>query len=287
MDLSGLVAQVFEGVVTGAIFVLMALGLNLIFGFMEIVNFSHGAFYAVGAYIAFFLFTFTGSFWVGLVLVPLAMLVLGAAVERLLMKPLYGRNQVDPLLLTFGLTFVVVEMIKLTFGKAGKIVNPPPQLSAVVPLGFVNYPAYRLFLAGLVAFCVLGLWLFLERSSVGLIIRAGTRDSEMVQVLGISFDRFRTVVFALGIALAGLAGVLVAPFTGANPDMGADILILSFVVVVVGGMGSFWGAVLSGLLIGVVFAVTGRYASIYQNILPFVLMILVMTLRPRGLLGTT
>ncbi len=284
--MSGLLAQVFTGLVTGAIFVLMALGLNLIFGFMEIVNFSHGAFYAVGAYIGFYLFTLTGSFWLGLLLVPPGMLVLGAVVERTLIRPLYGRNQVDPLLLTFGLTFVVVELIKLVFGKTGKAVNPPPELSAVIPLGFMNYPSYRLFLAVLVAAVVAGLWLFLERSSIGLIVRAGIRDSQMIQVLGIDFDRLRILVFALGIALAGLAGVLVAPFNGANPDMGADILILSFVVVVVGGMGNFSGAVVSGLLIGIIYAVTSRYASIYAGIVPFVLMIVVMTVRPRGLLGT-
>ena len=281
-----LLNQVFTGLVSGAVLVLLALGLNLIFGFMEIVNFSHGAFYMVGAYVAFYLFGALHSFWWGLVLVPLVMLVLGAAVERTLIKPLYGRNQVDPLLLTFGLTFIVVELIKLIFGKGGKVVSPPSQLSFVIPLGFISYPAYLLFVAVLVALIVVGLWLFLERSSIGLIVRAGIRDSQMIQVLGIDFDRFRVIVFALGIALAGVAGVLIAPVTGANPDMGTDILILAFVVVVVGGMGSFWGAVVSGLLIGELVAITTLYASVYAAIIPFVLMIVVMTLRPRGLLGS-
>ena len=281
-----LLNQVFTGLVSGAVLVLLALGLNLIFGFMEIVNFSHGAFYMVGAYVAFYLLGALHSFWWGLVLVPLVMLVLGAAVERTLIKPLYGRNQVDPLLLTFGLTFIVVELIKLIFGKGGKVVSPPSQLSFVIPLGFISYPAYLLFVAVLVALIVVGLWLFLERSSIGLIVRAGIRDSQMIQVLGIDFDRFRVIVFALGIALAGVAGVLIAPVTGANPDMGTDILILAFVVVVVGGMGSFWGAVVSGLLIGELVAITTLYASVYAAIIPFVLMIVVMTLRPRGLLGS-
>src|SRR5207249_6528936 len=136
----------------------------------------------------------------------------------------------------------------------------------------------------LVALVVAGLWLFLERSSIGLIVRAGIRDNQMIQILGVDFDRFRILVFALGIALAGLAGVLIAPVTGAHPEMGTDILILSFVVVVVGGMGSFWGAVISGVLIGEVVAVTTLYASLYASIIPFVLMIVVMTIRPRGLL---
>lgn len=281
-----LLNQVFTGIVSGAVLVLLALGLNLIFGFMEIVNFSHGAFFMVGAYIAFYLASALGSFWWGLLLVPPAMLVLGAVVERTLIRPLYGRNQVDPLLLTFGLTFIVVELIKLIFGKSGKVVNPPPGLREVVALPFISYPAYLLFVAVLVALIVLGLWLFLERSSIGLIVRAGIRDSQMIQVLGIDFDRFRILVFALGIALAGVAGVLIAPVSGANPDMGTDILILSFVVVVVGGMGNFWGAVVSGLLIGVLVALTSLYASIFAAIVPFVLMIIVMTVRPRGLLGT-
>ena len=266
--------------------VLLALGLNLIFGFMEIVNFSHGAFYMVGAYIAVFLFSRFGSFWWGLILVPVAMFILGGVVERVLIRPLYGRNQVDPLLLTFGLTFVIVELIQLIAGKGGKVVDPPAELNFVVHLGFISYPAYLIFVAVLVTIVVVALWLFLERSSIGLILRAGIRDSQMIQVLGIDFDRFRILVFALGIALAGLAGVLVAPITGAHPEMGTDILILAFVVVVVGGMGSFWGAVVSGILIGELISITTLYASVYAQIIPFVLMIAVMAARPRGLFGT-
>ena len=281
-----LINQVFIGLVSGAVLVLLALGLNLIFGFMEIVNFAHGAFFMVGAYLAFYLLTWTGSWWWALVAVPFVMLGLGAGIERTLIKPLFGRNQVDPLLLTFGLTFVVVELIQLIAGKGGKVISPPPQLNFVVPLGFASYPAYLLFVAVLVALVVAAVWLFLERSSIGLIVRAGIRDSLMIQVLGVDFDRFRIVVFALGTALAGLAGVLIAPVTGAHPEMGTDILILAFVVVVVGGMGSFWGAVVSGVVIGELVAITTLYASVFAQIVPFVLMILVMTLRPRGLLGT-
>ncbi len=281
-----LLNQVLTGLVSGSVLVLLALGLNLIFGFMEIVNFSHGAFFMLGAYVAVFLLGSLHSFWWGLLLVPPVMLVLGAGVERLLIKPLYGRNAVDPLLLTFGLTYVMTDGIKLLAGRAGKAVNPPSQLGFQVPLGVLNYPAYLLFVALLVILVVVGLWLLLERTNIGLVVRAGIRDSVMIEALGIDFDRFRIVVFALGIALAGLAGVLNSPISGVYPDMGSDILILAFVVVVVGGMGSFWGAVVSGLLIGLLVSVTTLYASVYAGIVPFVLMILVMTLRPRGLLGT-
>ncbi len=282
-----IVNQVFTGIVSGAVLVLLALGLNLIFGFMEIINFSHGAFFMLGAYVGFYLLTAFGSFWWGLALVPLLLLLLGAAVERTLIKPLYRRSAVDPLLLTFGLTYIVTQLVEMIAGKQGETVNAPSQLNFQLPLGFTSYPAYLTFVAVLAGLIVLGLWLLLERTSLGLIIRAGIRDSTMIQILGIDFDRFRVLVFALGIALAGVAGVLNSPVTGVYPEMGNDILITAFVVVVVGGMGSFWGAVLSGLVIGVLVSLTTLFASVYASIVPFVLMILVMTFRPRGLLGTT
>lgn len=281
-----LLDQVLTGLVSGSVLVLLALGLNLIFGFMEIVNFSHGAFFMLGAYVAVFLLASLHSFWWGLLLVPLVMLVVGAGVERLLIRPLYGRNAVDPLLLTFGLTYVLTDGVKVFAGTSGKALNAPPELGFQVPLGIVSYPAYLVFVALLVLVVVIGLWMFLERTNIGLVVRAGIRDHVMVGALGIDFDRFRIIVFALGIALAGLAGILNSPISGVYPDMGSDILILGFVVVVVGGMGSFWGAVVSGLLIGLLVSITTLYASVYAGIVPFILMILVMALRPRGLLGT-
>jgi branched-chain amino acid transport system permease protein len=281
-----LISQIVLGLVSGALLVLLALGLNLILGLLEFINFSHGALYMLGAYAAFYLVGATGTFWWALLVVPLVMALVGAGLERSLIKPMYGRDQVEALLLTFGLTYVIIEGVRVVAGSGGRRVAPPEALDFQVPLGVGRpVPAYLLFVVLAVGLLVAGLWLFLQRTNVGLIVRAGIRDHVMIRALGVRFDRYRTLVFALGVAVAGLAGVLTGPITGVYPEMGADILVLTFVVVVVGGMGSFWGAVLAGLLIGVIVSLTTLYASIYAGIVPFVLMILVMSVRPRGLLG--
>jgi branched-chain amino acid transport system permease protein len=283
-----LISQLILGLVSGALLVLLALGLNLIFGLLEFINFSHGALYMVGAYLTSYLAVATGTIWLALLVVPLAMGLLGAGLERTIIRPMYGREQVDALLLTFGLTYVLIEGVRMVAGSGGRRVAAPSLLDFQVNLGAgVGVPAYLLFVVVAVALVVGGLWLFLQRTNVGLIVRAGVRDHVMIRALGVRFDRYRTLVFALGVAVAGIAGVLTGPITGVYPEMGADILILAFVVVVVGGMGSFWGAVVAGLVIGVIVSITTLYASIYAGIVPFVIMILVMTFRPRGLLGAT
>jgi branched-chain amino acid transport system permease protein len=283
-----LLSQLVLGLVSGALLVLLALGLNLIFGLLEFINFAHGALYMMGAYVTSYLAAATGSIWPALLLVPVVMAAVGALLERTVIKPMYGRDQVDALLLTFGLTYILIEGVRLIAGSGGRRVPSPGLLDFQVPLGFGRpIPAYLLFVVLVVALVVGGLWLFLQRTNVGLVVRAGIRDHVMIRALGVRFDRYRTLVFALGVAVAGIAGVLTGPITGVYPEMGADILILAFVVVVVGGMGSFWGAVVAGLLIGVVVSLTTLYASVYAGVVPFVLMILVMTFRPRGLLGAT
>jgi branched-chain amino acid transport system permease protein len=283
-----LISQLVLGLVSGALLVLLALGLNLIFGLLEFINFSHGALYMVGAYLTSYLAVATGSIWPALLVVPVVMAAVGAGLERTVIRPMYGRDQVDALLLTFGLTYILIEGVRMIAGSGGRRVAAPDILRFQVNLGLGRpVPAYLLFVVLVVGLVVGGLWLFLQRTNVGLIVRAGIRDHVMIRALGVRFDRYRTLVFAIGIAVAGIAGVLTGPITGVYPEMGADILILAFVVVVVGGMGSFWGSVVAGLLIGVLVSVTTLYASIYAGIVPFVLMILVMTFRPRGLLGAT
>ena len=283
-----LISQLLLGLVSGALLVLLALGLNLIFGLLEFINFSHGALYMVGAFITAYLASAVGSIWLALLVVPVVMAVLGAVLERTIIRPMYKREQVDALLLTFGLSYVIIEGVRMIAGSGGRRVRAPELFNFQVSLGIGRpIPAYLLFVVVVVGLVVAGLWLFLQRTNVGLIVRAGIRDHVMIRALGVRFDRYRTLVFALGVAVAGLAGVLTGPITGVYPEMGADILILAFVVVVVGGMGSFWGAVAAGLLIGVLVSITTLYASIYAGIVPFVLMILVMTFRPRGLLGAT
>ena len=287
MEFEELTTQVSLGLVSGALLVLLALGVNLIFGLLEFVNFAHGAIYMIGAYITVTLVADVGPYWIALAIVPIVMGAAGVLLERTLIRPMYNRNQIDALLLTFGLSYVLIESVRTIKGSGGQFVRGPSELTSQISLGFGRpIPSYLLFVVAVVALVVLGLWLFLNRTDVGLIVRAGIRDATMVRALGVRFDRYRVLVFALGIAIAGFAGVLTSPITGVYPEMGADILIMAFVVVVVGGMGSFWGSVISGLLIGQVVALTTLYDSRYAGIAPFLLMILVMTFRPRGLLGT-
>jgi branched-chain amino acid transport system permease protein len=279
--------QLLTGVVGGLVFVLLALGLTLIFGFMGVVNFAHGSFYMLGAYVGLVVADrLGGGFWLALIVVPVVVGLAGAVVERGLMRPLYARSEHDPLLLTFGLTFVMVEAVKFIFGKLGLPFNAPAVLADAFVAGRIIFPKYMLFLGLAAIVVVFLLWLFLEKTDVGLIIRAGTQDNVMVRALGIDFDRTRAVVFAIGIGLAGLAGVLNAPITGLNADMGLLMIIFAFVTVVVGGMGSYWGAVVGGLLIGVVYSLTSLFFPQLAQVAVFSLMALVLLLRPRGLLGT-
>ena len=235
---SALAAQIFTGLVLGGIFVLLAIGLSLIFGLMTVVNFAHGALYMLGAYFGVFLLGLTKNFWLSLVVAPLMVFVLGLAIERVLVRPLYGRSIDDPLLLTFGLSLVVVEAVRIVWGKIGLTIDPPRALSGALDLGFMTFPLYRFFVIAVTMLVLVGLWLFLERTNVGLIIRAGSRDPLMVRALGLDLGRVWLLVFGIGAGLAGLAGILAGPMRPVYPEMGITMVIESFVVVVVGGMGS-------------------------------------------------
>lgn len=285
VSLAALAAQVFTGLVLGGIFVLLAIGLSLIFGLMTVVNFSHGALYMLGAYAGYVLITYTGSFVVGLLVAPLLVGALGLFIERVLIRPLYGRSPDDPLLLTFGLSLVIVEVARIVWGNIGLTLDPPRALGGAVNLGFTYFPTYRLFVIAVTAVVLLGLWLFLEKTNVGLVIRAGSRDPLMVRALGFDVGRIWFLVFGIGAGLAGLAGILAGPMRGAYAEMGVTIIIESFVVVVVGGMGSLVGAVVSGLLIGQVVSLTTFFAPKLAEIVVFITMAVVLLLRPSGLFG--
>jgi branched-chain amino acid transport system permease protein len=285
ISLAALAAQVFTGLVLGGIFVLLAIGLSLIFGLMTVVNFSHGALYMLGAYFGFVLLTRTGSFLAALVLAPLLVGVLGLLIERFLIRPLYGRSPDDPLLLTFGLSLVIVEVARIIWGKIGLALDPPRALAGAVNLGFTYFPTYRLFVIAVTALVLVALWLFLEKTNVGLVIRAGSRDPLMVRALGFDVGRIWFLVFGIGAGLAGLAGILAGPMRGAYAEMGVTIIIESFVVVVVGGMGSLVGAVVSGLIIGQVVSLTTFFAPKLAEIVVFITMAVVLLLRPSGLFG--
>lgn len=277
--------QLMTGIALGAIYALLAIGLSLIFGMLTVVNFAHGAFFMVGAFLGVYFLGVTGSFWFSLLLVPLATGAIGLVCERFLVRPLYGRGIDYPLLLTFGLSYVLIDVMRLAFGIEGLPSSTPAALRGSVSLGFGHFPLYRLFLIGATAVIVLALWLFIEKTRYGLIIRAGSRDPEIVKVLGIDISRVWLLVFGIGTAIAGLSGLLAAPTRAVNPEMGIPILAESFVVTVVGGMGSLPGAVVAGLLVGVVFAMTSLLAPEYAELSIFVLMAVVLLIRPQGFFG--
>jgi len=285
LTLDLLLLQIVTGVALGSIFILLAIGLSLIFGMLTVVNFAHGAFYMVGAYMGVFLYGLTGNFWVCLILVPVGVGSIGLLVERFLVRPLYGRSIDDPLLLTFGLGYVFIEMVRILFGLNGIPFSTPAGLRGALDIGIGFFPLYRLFLIGATALLVLGLWLFIEKTKFGLIIRAGARDPEIVRVLGIDVSKVWLLVFGIGTGIAGLSGMLAAPLQTVTPEMGVPVLAEAFVVTVVGGMGSLAGAVVAGLMVGIVVAMTSLVAPEMAKVSIFVLMALVLLVRPQGLFG--
>jgi branched-chain amino acid transport system permease protein len=277
--------QLVTGLALGAIYALLAVGLSLIFGMLTVVNFAHGAFFMVGAFLGVYFYTLTGSFILSLVITPLVVGAIGLVTERFLVRPLYGRGIDYPLLLTFGLSYVLIEAARIVFGIEGMSSSTPAALRGAVNLGFGHFPLYRLVLILATAVVVAALWLFIEKTRYGLIIRAGSRDPEIVRVLGIDVARVWWLVFGIGTAIAGISGVLAAPTRAVNAEMGITVLAESFVVTVVGGMGSLPGAVIAGLLVGVVFSLTSLLAPDLADLSIFVLMALVLLVRPQGLFG--
>lgn len=278
---------ILDGMVSGALYVAMALGLSIIFGLLGIVNFAHGILYALGAYLALAVSggLFELPFWLSLLVAPLGVAVIAIVIEVLFLRRFYAVDPILGLLFTFGLTLVGEDAIRMIWGPTGIPFGIPGFLSGSVHLLGMNYSLYRLFIVAVVAAIVGLLWLFFNRTPAGLIIRAGSRDGEMVRLLGVSLKPTFTLVFGVGAALAALAGVLSAPLAGVQPAMGTDVLTVAFVVVIIGGLGSFWGSVGSGLLVGIVVTLTAAYAPAYSQASMFALMIAVLLFRPRGLFG--
>lgn len=284
-DAALLLAIVFNGLALGMVYLLFAVGLTIIFGMLDVVNFAHGVFYAAGAYLTYALMSFSGSFALSLVAVPLTVGLLGAALELGLVRHLYGRGHIAQILLTYGLVFIFQELFILAWGPVGKTIPVPAFLAGLVDFGFMLYPRLRLFIIVVATLLTGAAWLLLVKTKYGAIIRAGIEDSDMVSCLGINVGRVFTATFALGVALAGVAGVLAVPIRGAQPSMGADILGLSFVVVVLGGLGSFAGATVGALLVGLVQSGMALVWPAGANVAIFSVMALVLLVRPQGLLG--
>jgi branched-chain amino acid transport system permease protein len=280
--------QIFDlflnGVILGAIYVLLALGLNVILGLIGVINFAHAAFYMLGAYFAY-QFTPDIGFLPAVVLAAAIVGVIGMVMERTVIRPLYGRIPEHALLLTFGLTLVAVQVVRWYWGDFAKSFAPPSYLLGSYSLGGYEFPKYRLFVVVVTAIVVGAVWLLLNKTNLGLVIRAGVLDAEMVGALGINVPLAFTLTFGLGSLLAGLGGAMVGPVTGLNPDMANTIIILAFVVVVIGGLGSFWGSVVGGLLVGILQSVLVYWYGPATQLVPFFLMAGLLLIRPRGLFG--
>jgi len=280
-----IVLQLFFGLALGCIYILLASGLSIIYGLLDVVNFAHGTFAMLGAYAVFLAVSLSGSFFVGVVSAIVIVGLVGAVCEFLLLRPLYGKDPLLPLLLTFGLSVAIPDGMKIIFGLIGKPVGYPEALTGATVVGSMIFPNYRLFIVFFTLFIMISLWLFLKKSDLGMIIRASTRDSLMVQVLGVNVSRIWTFGFAMGIGLAALAGAIAVPMMSATPDMGVDMTMVAFVVTVVGGLGSLGGAIVGGLFIGLVVAVACFIAGEYSNVAMYFCMAVILLVRPRGLFG--
>ena len=280
------VVQLLNGLTLGVMYVLIASGLSLIFGLMDIINFAHGTLYMLGAYFGLMLYKLTGSFWLALAVAPLLVGALGMLLERLTFRPLYGRTPLYHILLTFGLVLVLTNAAELLWGKSYVLFTRPPELSGIARFLGIVYPKYKLFVLAMGA-AVMGLFgLLIKKTRFGLVIRAGAYDREITSAFGIDISKYFTLVFGFGVALAAAAGVVLGPILSVNPHMGDGIIITAFVVVVVGGLGSLPGAVLAGLLIGVLESFSKILFPAFTGAMMYIVMALVLILRPQGLMGS-
>lgn len=278
-------SQVFNGLALGVLLSLIAAGLTIIYGTLGVINFAHGALFVVGAYAGFSTYTFTGSFLLAIVGAAAAALIVGLLMERTLIKRFYNRPHEDQILVTFGLSIVIVEVIRGIYGGVGQRVPVPSWGTGVVDMGFVVYPLYRIEILAIAAAALFLFWILLYRTRLGLIIRSGIEDQLMVRLLGLNIQRAFLVVFGLGAAAAGFAGIIYGPIVSIVPDMGFRVLIQSFVVVVLGGVGSFPGAILGGLLAGQILSLTSLFNPVYSDVMLFAAMALVLIFKPQGLMG--
>jgi branched-chain amino acid transport system permease protein len=281
-----MVQQAFNGLVGGAFYALLALGLSVIFGMLGVVNFAHGAFYMLGAFGAYVLLDSYGvNFWIAVAAVPVALGLTGVLVERLFIRRLTGLDPLYGFLFTFGLALILQDAVKHQYGVQSQPYPRPPDLSGSLDLGLFDHPAYQVFVLALSALVCALTWLVLTRTRVGVIVRAATERPELTRALGIDVGRWVAPVFGFGTALAGLAGVLAAPMRAVNPLMGADLIITVFAVVVIGGLGSIVGSVTAGFGIGLVSALGNLYVPALSQTLVFVVMAAVLLWRPAGLFG--
>ena len=279
-------AALLNGLEIGLLLFVIAVGLNIIFGVLGVINFAHGGLYMLGAYLTYTLVSRGGlPFWPALLLAPLAVAILAIVLERLVLRHVYGRHVTDSLLLTFALLLIIDDAVRMIWGSGIQVVTPPPGLrGATSALGF-SYPVYSFFVMGVAIAVMAALWLFFTRTRAGRVIRAAAIDRDMAQTIGINVPLVITGVFALGAWMAALAGVVAAPMRAITPGMGDRIIIDSFIVVVIGGLGSFPGTLAGALVLGMIYAFGGRFLPELNLVLPYIGMALVLLLRPQGLMG--
>ncbi|MES2840308.1 MAG: branched-chain amino acid ABC transporter permease [Pseudomonadota bacterium] len=284
MQIVFLLEQVVNGLVLGGYYLLLALGLSLIFSVGGIVNLAHGAFYALGAYLSLEVIQVTG-FGPSIFITPVLVGLLGVLFERFLLRRFYSADPILSLLVTFGLALVAEQALRMIWGSAPLASNMPDGFKGNVMLGEFMLSKYRLFILGVVIVVMTGIWLLMHKTAFGRVVRAGVQKPDMVAVLGIKLQPYMTAIVVLGVATAALGGVLFGPIAIVHPAMGMEIMTVAFVVVVIGGLGSFWGVVAAALLVGVVRGVTTHFMPSASEASMYVLMFLVLMFRPRGLLG--
>jgi branched-chain amino acid transport system permease protein len=288
MPTQALFGQLLIGLINGAFYAMLSLGLAVIFGLLNIINFAHGAQYMMGAFVAYFLLHWAGlGYWWSLLLAPVAVGLFGIVLERTMLKRLYHLDHLNGLLLTFGFALIIQGVFRNEFGSSGLPYSAPSQLTGGYNLGFMFLPTYRGWVVVFSLAVCLGTWFVIERTRLGAYLRAATENPTLVRAFGINVPRMITLTYGFGVALAGLAGVLAAPIYQVNPLMGADLIIVVFAVVVIGGLGSIMGSIVTGFALGVVEGFTKVFYPEASNTVIFVIMALVLLVRPAGLFGRT
>jgi branched-chain amino acid transport system permease protein len=283
---AALYGQLLIGLINGSFYALLSLGLAVIFGLLNVINFAHGALYMLGAFVAWLALQYLGiNYWAALILVPIAIGLFGVLIERLTLRRIAGLDPLYGLLLTFGLTLVIEGLFRYWYGSSGQPYSPPPQLSGGVNLGFMFLPIYRGWVVVASVVVCFATWFIIERTRLGAYLRAATENPALVQAFGINVPLLITLTYAGGVALAGFAGVLAAPIYQVSPLMGSNLIIIVFAVVVVGGMGSILGAIVTGYMLGVLEGLTKVFYPQASAIVIFVVMAVVLLVRPAGLFG--
>ena len=282
----GILAALLNSLEIGLLLFVIAVGLNIVFGVLNVINFAHGGLYMLGAYFTYTVVAYLGlPFWPALVFAPLAVAAVAVAIERIVLRQVYGRDVSDSLLVTFALLLVIDDAVRVAWGSGIHVVQPPPSLRGTTEILGITYPVYSFFVMAAALVAMFALWMFFVRTRAGRIVRAAAIDRRMAEGIGIDVPRVITGVFALGAWMAGAAGVVAAPIRAIAPGMGDRVIIDAFIVVVIGGLGSFPGTLLGALVLGLIYGFGGRYLPQVNLVLPYLGMALVLLLRPRGLMG--